>query len=259
MAVGLKAQLHHALNGALEGGLTLTQRALAVLITSAVLVAILATEPVIQEAASPWLERIELGFGVLFCIEYLLRVYAAGHRPEFQGLGGRLRYMVRPMSVIDALAIFPFLAGVVGIEAVVLRLLRAVRLLSLAKLGRYSEAMRLVLSTLKTRVPELVFAVLIALSLMVITAAGLYVIEGDTHPEFASIPRALWFASANLTTVGFGDVLPSTVLGKAFSVICSLAGVGLIALPAGILAGAFGEAFAQQRRRRPHMEGENDA
>lgn len=122
--------------------------------------------------------------------------------------------------------------------------------LSLAKLGRYSEAMKLVLRVLRSRIHELAFAVLVALALMVITAAGLYVIEGGTHPDFSSIPRAMWFAAANLTTVGFGDVLPMSVPGRVFSVLCSLAGVGLIALPAGILAGAFAEAFEQQRERR---------
>jgi voltage-gated potassium channel len=246
----LRERLYVALNGRPGDGLSRTQQCLAWTIGAAVLMAILGTEPVIQAWGAPWLDYVEIGFGLVFLIEYVLRVYAAGHDPAFAGVRGRLRYMGRPMSIVDALAIFPFLAGLLGIEAVVLRLLRVVRLLSLAKLGRYSEAMQLVLRVLRSRIHELAFAVLIAVSLMVITAAGLYVIEGETHPEFSSIPRAMWFAAANLTTVGFGDVLPMSVLGRIFSVLCSLAGVGLIALPAGILAGAFAEAFEQQRMRR---------
>lgn len=235
--------------------MTRLQQALASLILFAVCVAILGTEPEVQRLAGSWLDVLEFGFGLVFAIEYLVRVAVAGVDPVYRGFFGRLRFMRRPMAIVDALAVFPFVLGLLGVETILLRLLRVLRLMALTKLTRYSEAMRLVWDTVAERRHELLFSVAVAATLILISAAGMYVLEGDTNPAFASIPRAIWYAAAVLTTVGFGDVVPATLGGKVFSVLAALAGIGLIALPAGILAGAFNEAFARQRERRRRERG----
>lgn len=86
------------------------------------------------------------------------------------------------------------------------------------------------------------------LGILLVSAVILFVVEKDQQPEaFGSIPRAMWWAVATLTTVGYGDVYPVTPIGKLFAALSALSSLGLIALPAGILAGAFGEAFRKNR------------
>jgi voltage-gated potassium channel len=90
------------------------------------------------------------------------------------------------------------------------------------------------------------------LAVMVGTAVGLYLVEGSVQPEaFGSIPRALWWSLETLTTVGYGDVFPQTVLGKLLAGLFALAGIGIVAIPTGILAAAFGEAFRAEKSARP--------
>jgi len=141
-----------------------------------------------------------------------------------------------------------------------LRLLRLVRLLRLAKLGQFSRAFDDIMEAVARRRYELGISLIIAAVLMLLSASALYVIEGAGQPEaFGSIPRSMWWAVATLTTVGYGDIVPSTALGKAFAAFTALTGIGLIALPAGILAAAFSE-VVQNRidRERKKEEGNGD-
>jgi voltage-gated potassium channel len=108
---------------------------------------------------------------------------------------------------------------------------------------------------------ELGISLIIAAVLMLLSASALYVIEGAGQPEaFGSITRSMWWAVATLTTVGYGDIVPLTALGKAFAAFTALTGIGLIAMPAGILAAAFSE-VVQNRidRERKKEEGNGDA
>ena len=121
-------------------------------------------------------------------------------------------------------------------------MLRVVRLIALAKFGRYSIALRQLMRAFARRRYELLMSLLIAGLVFLVAATGMYAIEGSVQPEaFGSIPRALWWALTTLTTVGYGDVYPVTPLGRVFAGLMAVAGIGLIAMPTGILAAAFTE------------------
>jgi voltage-gated potassium channel len=241
--------IYRQLHGTGPGRLTGTQRFLVVAILVAVVVTVLDTEPDMPEGWHHAFRICEAAFAAIFAIEYLLRLWAAGENPEYAGLRGRLRYVTRPVPVCDFLALLPFLLGSLGAESLVLRALRAMRLLALSKLVRYSRAMQIVISSVVERRYELLFALLIASLMILGSSTALYLIEGATQPKaFGSILRSMWWSVVTLTTVGYGDVFPLTPVGKVFAGITAVAGIGMIAMPTGILAAAFSDGFARARR-----------
>ena len=166
---------------------------------------------------------------------------AVGQISQFKGLSGRLKYIFTIPALIDAIALIPlFLIGLN--EGFLVRLLRAIRIFGILRFGRFSESVNNILHAIHDRRHELVFSFLITLSLMLLSATVLYVVEGETQPEaFGSIPRSLWVSSAALLSTGYGDYTPITFLGRVAAVFTALFGIGAVALPAGILAGAFTE------------------
>lgn len=244
-----REKIYRELHGTDEPGLTATQRLLAIAILASVVLAILGTEPDLGEALD-WIEAAEFGFGVMFLVEYALRVWLAPMNPDYAGPGGRWRYVRRPVPLVDLVALVPFLIGAIGAESFILRLIRVLRLLALSKLVRYSSAMRLVIGSVWERRYELVFAVALAGLAILVSACALYLIEGGSQPKaFGSILRSMWWSVVTLTTVGYGDVFPITPLGKFFAGLTALAGIGMIAMPTGILAACFSDGFARARGR----------
>ena len=130
----------------------------------------------------------------------------------------------------------------------VLRIFRLMRILRLIKLGRMSLAMNYLIEAITARRVELLLSFFVGLFFLILSASALYVVEGEVQPDkFGSIPRTLWWAAVTLTTIGYGDVYPVTPLGKVFAGLVAFAGIGLIALPTGILAAAFSEAVQAER------------
>jgi voltage-gated potassium channel len=239
-----------------KGGLSLFNRVIVWLIIFASVVAVLETEDTLR-AAMPGVFRIaEIFIVIVFSIEYLARVYAAGEEPRYSGFRGRLRYMLSWWAIVDLLAILPFFLTGGAYNSFIVRLLKLLRLLRVARVGRFSQAWVSLSDAIYGRRFELALSGTVAFLIMLISSAFLYVFEGDTQPEaFGSIPRALWWSVATLTTVGYGDVTPVTVLGRIFAGFTAIAGVGLIAMPTGILAAAFSEAM---RKRNELAKCEND-
>lgn len=247
----LRDQVFRELHGSESPGLTGTQRFLFTAIILSVALAVLGTEPDIGTEMLDAIEIAEFIFGVFFLVEYVARVWASPSNPEYAGPGGRWRYVRRPVPLMDLIALVPFLIGAIGAESFLLRLIRVFRLLALSKLVRYSDAMRVVMGAVVERRFELLFAVSLAGLAILISSAALYVVEGGGQPkQFGSILRAMWWSIATLTTVGYGDVVPITPLGKFFSGITALAGIGMIAMPTGILAACFADGFARARQSR---------
>ena len=187
-----------------------------------------------------WFERVSV---LIFTVEYLARIWSsveASDDAKKMPVRTRLRYMLRPLSLADLLAILPFYLG--SLFNVDLRMLRALRLLRVLKLSRYSTSIGLLSDALEKEARPIAAAVFV-LSLLVLVAASLvYVAEHTVQPEaFGTIPDALWWAVITMTTVGFGDVVPITPFGRIIGGVIAVIGIGMVALPAGLLAAAFSE------------------
>ncbi|MBZ5487281.1 potassium channel family protein [Halomonas aquamarina] len=230
-------------------GLSVVNRIICALILLASLTAILETEPTLRDRTPGLFMALETLFVALFTVEYGLRLYAVGEDPRYRGLKGRIRYIFSFWALVDLIAILPYFLGFLSHNnAFLLRLLRLARMLRLARLGRFSQAWSALADALKSRSHELWLSAGVAGLLLLFSSCCLYVVEAAAQPDaFGSVPRALWWSIATLTTVGYGDVTPVTALGKLSAGITAVAGIGLIAMPTGILAAAFSDAFQNKR------------
>jgi voltage-gated potassium channel len=160
--------------------------------------------------------------------------------------------MLTPIALVDLIAILPFYLGL--LVPMDLRFLRVLRLLRLFKLTRYSPALGALLDVIHNEAETLMAAFVVLLTMLVISAGGIYLLEGDLQPDtFGSIPDSMWWAIVTLTTVGYGDVVPITPAGRLFGGLIGLIGIGMIALPAAILASGFAENIHERRERYNQM------
>jgi voltage-gated potassium channel len=188
----------------------------------------------------PLFHAIEAVVVLLFTVEYVTCWYLSTDR---------LRYPFRPMNIIDLLAIAPFYIAV-GMNLSFLRTLRLLRMFRLFKLARYSQAIRLLGEAFRRVGPELAMTGFVAAIAVVVAASALYFAEHDAQPEiYSSIPASLWWAVVTLTTVGYGDVYPQTVVGRIIGAFIMFCGIGLVAVPSGLLASAMTEIMAERRER----------
>ena len=191
-----------------------------------------------------WIEIISVG---IFTIEYFVRLWCCvEEHPEEDNIKSRITYALSPLALIDLLAIAPFfLAAIFGVD---LRFLRAFRLMRIFKLTRYSSAMGMLVNVFKQEAGTLFAGFFILIILLVMAASGAYLFEREAQPDkFGSIPLAMWWATVTLTTVGYGDVVPITTWGKVFGACVTIIGIGMAALPAGILASGLAD---EMRRKR---------
>jgi len=187
----------------------------------------------------------------IFTVEYLARVWSSidlKDMTDSSPIIGRIKYMLRPIALVDLIAILPFyLSFFVAMD---LRFLRVLRLLRLFKLTRYSPALGALLEVIQQESEALLAAIVVLFMMLVIAAGGIYILESDLQPEtFGSMPRSMWWAIVTLTTVGYGDVIPVTTLGKLFAGFVGLIGIGMIALPAAILASGFAENIHERHQK----------
>ena len=196
---------------------------------------------------------IEVVSVVIFTAEYLLRIYTADLMyPEMTQLRARLKYIRSFMAVIDLLAILPFyIPYVIPIDLRVLRMLRIIRLLRIFKINRYTTALSTIEDVFKRKRHELLSSIAVVSMLMIIAAVLMYNIENEAQPEaFENAFAALWWAVATLTTVGYGDIYPVTVLGKILSAVIALLGIGLVAVPTGIISSGFVESMEEKHQKQ---------
>jgi voltage-gated potassium channel len=190
---------------------------------------------------------------IFFTIEYLLRVWTANVNPKYKTpVIGNLRYVFTPMALVDFLAILPFYLPFFGFDLRTLRILRLFRLLRLFKLARYAKALSLMSNVFRDKREELTIALMFTLFMLLITSSVMYFVENEAQPDnFSSIPQTMWWSIATLTTVGYGDVYPVTPLGKFLGGLIAVLGIGLFALPTGILASGFSEQLAKGKQHEP--------
>ncbi|WP_198411371.1 ion transporter [Marinimicrobium alkaliphilum] len=259
MSMSVREVLYRQLEpSAREAGLSFTNRCIACLIIFATLVAVFETEVTVRSLFPGFFLYAEIFFIALFSVEYIARLIAAGEQEKYAGFAGRIRYLFSKWSIIDLIAILPFILTLGGVNLVVVRLLKFLRLVRILRLGPFGAAWSIMGEAISRRKYELLLSLVVAGFLLVFSASFIYVAEAAAQPEeFGSIPRSLWWAVATLTTVGYGDVTPVTVMGRIFAGFAAAAGIGLVAMPTGVLAAAFSDAF-QDRRNKMEAKGDSD-
>lgn len=189
--------------------------------------------------------KVEVFSVVVFTIEYLIRIWTADLLfPELTSIRAHFKYIFSFMALIDLFAILPFyLPFLVPIDLRVLRVLRIVRLLRIFKFNRYTTSLTQIANVFRRKAGQLFSSMFVVILLMIIASVIMYNIENPAQPEtFDNALSGLWWAIATLTTVGYGDIYPITALGKVLSAIIAVLGIGLVAVPTGIISAGFMEA-----------------
>ena len=181
---------------------------------------------------------------IAFSIEYIYRILQAR-----KGLGVQ-SYALSFFGIIDLLAILPFfLPFIVAVDARAIRVLRLLRLVNVIKIGRHNKAINTLIKVIRSVRTEV--AVTLFASVVVVVFAGIlmYYAEHETQPEvFNNMSQSIWWAVATLTTIGYGDIYPITAMGKIIASSLAFVGVGLVAIPAGLISAAYVEEINNQKK-----------
>lgn len=198
------------------------------------------TLPGLSSSTRWWLYRIELATVLVFTVEYILRLFLADRK---------LKFAFSFFGLIDLLAIAPFYLAM-GVDFRSVRIFRFLRLFRAFKMVRYSKAIRRFHRAFIIAREELILFVVVTLMLLYFSAVGIYYFESRAQPDkFASVFHSLWWSVATLTTVGYGDIYPVTVGGKVFTFYVLLIGLGIVSVPAGLVASALSKARAMEDER----------
>ncbi len=205
------------------------------------------------EAYSSFFKWFEVVSVVIFSVEYGLRLWTCVEKPQFEGLKGRLRYVFTPLALIDLLSILPFyLPMVFPVDLRFLRVLRLVRVFRILKLDKFSQSLNLLGRVLINKKEELIITLSTAIILLVVVSSIIYFIENDAQPGvFSSIPAAMWWSIGATTRLGPGPINPITDLGMVFGSMVAILGLGVFALPAGILASGLVEEIQKKESTPP--------
>ena len=210
------------------------------LIIASIVIFSLETLPNLNDRTVMVLSILESVCITVFAIEYLLRLFVAKRK---------LKFVFSLWGMIDLLAILPFFLFAYGItlNLIILRAFRLLRLVRILKLGRYSKSLSRMVLAMKIAREDLLLALAATLIMLLVASFGIYQFENPVQPEkFSSVFESLWWALATLTTVGYGDIYPITLGGRIFTGIILMIGLGIVALPAGIIASSLTEARKQQ-------------
>ena len=258
--VGLRRRLYQEMEPSARShpGLSRANTFIVLLVLLSFALFALETEPTIQGPAREWIGILNFAVLITFAVEYAIRFWIAGEDPRYRGAIGRVRYLLSPWALSDLAAFLPELLWMMfhpaGDESMVM-FLRVLRLVRLIKIARFVPAFKALGAALQRAGSQLLTAFAVAMALVFVSAVLLYFIEGigQGREEFGSIPRSIWWAVATLTTVGYGDIYPVTVGGRIAAGIVAIAGIGVVALPAGIFASAFADELRERdRARRQH-------
>lgn len=259
--VAVQAGLRHRLYTQLEPharhlpGLSAANIAVFVLVIVSFALFAMETETSLSPEVRAWLAIGNWVILGLFELEYVMRLWVCCEDARYRGVNGRVRYAFSIYALADLAAFLPEMIWLLiphGQDDQMVMFLRVLRLVRLVKIARFVPAFEVLGAAVKRAQSQLLAALGLAFALVFVAAVLLYFIEGvgAGRPEFASIPRALWWSIATLTTVGYGDIYPITVMGKIAAAILVVAGVGVVALPTGIFASAFSDELREREKAR---------
>lgn len=196
---------------------------------------------------------LEISSTILFSIEYIARIWVSNlKRPYKEPIKGRLKYILSPMALVDLFSILPyFIVLFTALDLRFLTIIRFFRLLRIFKLRRYSSAIHMLFKVVEDKKEELVITFGTIIILLIFSSSFMYLIEHDAQPEqFSSIPATMWWSVMTLTTVGYGDMIPITPIGKVLSAFIAMLGIAMFALPAAMLSSGFTEQIQLKRKRK---------
>jgi voltage-gated potassium channel len=227
------------------------------LIAVNVLVVIIETEESVLDEYGYLFTPFEVFSIIIFTGEYITRLIVCKLNPKYQNSRfGVVRFIFTPMMLVDLAAILPFFLPFVIADTRIIRIIRLLRLFRLFKLARYSDPMKTLGEALKSKAGDLAVAFFILFIVLIFSSSLMYYAEKEAQPEiFSSIPASMWWGVITLTTIGYGDTYPVTVIGKVVGAGVAIIGIAVYAIPTGIMASAFTEQLRrkkEEKRNCPH-------
>lgn len=189
------------------------------------------------------IETVTMG---VFCIEYVLRIWTADYLyPNKSAAAARLRFLRSFDGIVDLLTILPFffLSGFI-----VFRMLRVVRIFHLFRVNAHYDSFHVITTVLSEKKNQIISSVFIIIVLMLASSLGIYSAEHDAQPDvFSNAFSGIWWSVSTLLTVGYGDIYPITVIGKLMAICIAFLGVGVVAIPTGIISAGFVEQYTKNQ------------
>lgn len=192
----------------------------------------------------------------IFIIDYMLRWITADYKFGKKTAASFLRYPVSPMAIIDLISILPSVSAVnSGFKVLrVMRMIRALRVLRIFKAARYSKSLQIIARVIKKSREPLIAVCTLAVAYILVSALVIMNAEPDS---FSSFFEAVYWATVSLTTVGYGDIYPITTVGRVITMLSSLLGIAIVALPSGIITAGYLEELKMIRREQKHDKRQN--
>lgn len=194
------------------------------------------------------IENVSVG---VFTVEYAARVWTSDLKyPQLSSFRARLKYILSFAAVIDLVSLLPSFLTFISANLMILRMFRVFRLFRAFKLNRYTHALRDIGEVFRKKASQLISSLIVVGFLIIIAAVLMYDAEHAAQPDkFDNALSGIWWAIATLTTVGYGDIYPVTALGRIMSAVIAILGIGLVAVPTGIISAGFSEQLEEKRQK----------
>lgn len=205
---------------------------------------VIESEPDLSIEIKNYLSNFEIFSIAIFSIEYVIRSLVA--------IKTKKSYNLSFFGIIDLVSILPFFFGkIIGFDGRFIRVFRLFRISRILKLGKFSKSFELLAQGVSNVKKELYITFFIAFIMLFFSASGIYYLENPEQPEaFSSITESFWWAVSSLTGVGFEELFPKTIGGKLFGTFISLIGIGVVAIPTGIVSASFVEILEEEKNKK---------
>ena len=229
----------------------------AMLIVVYLVISVLDTYDSIRAEIGWLLGTIEAMLVVFFTVDYCLRVYTAKYlRPHLSTPKAIVRYVFSFAGIIDLCSFIPYyLPFFFPAGAIAFRMFRVIRIFRLFRINMYYDSLNVITEVISAKKQQLISSVFIISVLMLGSSLCMYSLEHEAQPEvFKNAFSGIWWAVSTLLTVGYGDIYPITTMGKVFSIVITFLGVGMVAIPTGIISAGFVEQYSEMKKRGEYIE-----